>query len=721
MKKMKRLALVVMMALLAVFCLFGATACDNILDRGDRDSVVECTHDWEQLVLEAETWKCGEKATVTLRCKKCDLTKTEEFEKLPHAWKYTAEIPATCENDGKTAYARCQRCKAYENDKKPETIQALGHDGENGAPTLADSLVATCQTPGYCGRCQQTYKLKLADHTPDIRHEEAVAATCTEDGHNAYDYCTGCSYTTKIVFKALGHDWENHAKKDATCTADGHSAYKSCKRCGEEENKTTLDALGHDTAFENKNSKAANCQERAYCGRCEDYYGDVLTDHIPQIVQYVAKAATCTLDGYDAYEMCERCSYTTKIVFKKLGHDTKMECEGSKEANCTDSAYCGRCQQHYGEALGHDGYRENDNGSFHNANSKKATCEDQAHCGICGRDYGLPLGHLNIEVPKKDATCEEDGCNAYVVCKREGCGYTTYDEETTPIKKLGHDWYTYEFVAPTCTTEGSTEGVVCLNANCGCVLKEKVTLPALGHDKGQRTHTVITDSEGKQIYVAVTENMKNEKGLLYEGSTLYDCVTDGHCGDCGVTYRKHTLAGHDYGKQNCTTERTCILCKHKEAAGTHTESVWTGEAPTCTTVGWTDGKKCSVCGAVIEARTEIPTIAHNSDGLIKPIEATETTAGKTQGCYCTMCKEQVTVEPKDVAAHTHDFDENGNCRVENCEKHHDGHMHIYDADGNCTEEGCTHTHTHIYKEGECVCGKHEPVGEPTTPDDEDDE
>lgn len=81
-------------------------------------------------------------------------------------------------------------------------------------------------------------------HTHTLQAHEAVAATCTEDGHTAYWSCTGCdelfadangeTATTleEVTLAALCHDTVAVAAKEATCTEDGCAAHYTCDRCG---------------------------------------------------------------------------------------------------------------------------------------------------------------------------------------------------------------------------------------------------------------------------------------------------------------------------------------------------------------------------------------------------------------------------------------------------------------------------------------------------------
>ncbi|MBQ3501120.1 MAG: hypothetical protein IJA70_06840, partial [Oscillospiraceae bacterium] len=69
---------------------------------------------------------------------------------------------------------------------------------------------------------------------------------------------------------------------EPTCTEEGYSGYL-CLACGAGE-KTTVPALGHD------------------------------------IITHSAKAATCTESGWNAYETCSRCDYTTYVEIPATGH-----------------------------------------------------------------------------------------------------------------------------------------------------------------------------------------------------------------------------------------------------------------------------------------------------------------------------------------------------------------------------------------------------------------
>ncbi len=73
-------------------------------------------------------------------------------------------------------------------------------------------------------------------------------------------------------------------------------------------------------------------------------------------------------------------------------------------------------------------------------------------CGETYKEETPALGHDETTYEAKTPTCAEIGWEEYVVCEREGCGYSTYKE----ISATGlHTWNEgEETTAPTCTKQG---------------------------------------------------------------------------------------------------------------------------------------------------------------------------------------------------------------------------------------------------------------------------
>ena len=89
-------------------------------------------------------------------------------------------------------------------------------------------------------------------------------------------------------------------------------------------------------------AQAATCTEKGWnayetCSRC-DYTTYV---EIPALthdkVQHNAQAATCTEKGWNAYETCSRCDYTTYVEIPALTHD-KVQHQ-AQAATCTEKGW----------------------------------------------------------------------------------------------------------------------------------------------------------------------------------------------------------------------------------------------------------------------------------------------------------------------------------------------------------------------------------------------
>ncbi|MBR4432837.1 MAG: InlB B-repeat-containing protein, partial [Paludibacteraceae bacterium] len=139
-----------------------------------------------------------------------------------------------------------------------------------------------------------------------------TAPTCTEQGYTTYT-CKdgGDSYVSDYV-EALGHDLIHHSGKAATCTESGWNAYDTCSRC----DYTTyqqVPSVGHNyTAVVTQ----PTCTEKGYtthtCSGCGDSYVDSYVDALGHdLIHHSGKAATCTESGWNAYDTCSRCDYTT--------------------------------------------------------------------------------------------------------------------------------------------------------------------------------------------------------------------------------------------------------------------------------------------------------------------------------------------------------------------------------------------------------------------------
>ena len=168
------------------------------------------------------------------------------------------------------------------------------------------------------------------------------------------------------------------------------------------------------TAEENRReptcTEAGSYNIVTYCAECgKAYQSEPQT--IPALghnLEHVdAREATCTTAGWNAYDYCTRCSYSTKVEIPATGHQhTNTRIENQVEATCTTD------------------------GSY----DIVTYCLDDG--AVLNTEHVVvpKLGHDLVNVPAKPATCTESGYEAYSYCSR--CDYTT----RVDVGPLGHDF-----------------------------------------------------------------------------------------------------------------------------------------------------------------------------------------------------------------------------------------------------------------------------------------
>ena len=336
--------------------------------------------------------------------------------------------------------------------------------------------------------------------------DAAVEPTCTEKGLTEGKHCSKCGKILKAQTEidALGHDLENHDGQEATCTEKGWKAYVTCKRegCG----YTTyqeIPALGHTEVVDD--AIAPTCTEK---GKTEGKHCSVCNTIIVAQTDIAAlghdlehhnkKDATCTESGWEAYDTCKRdgCTYTTYKAIAATGHtpsnwivDVAATCEkdGSVYKECT-------------------------------------VCHVELE-----RDTTSKLGHDLEHHVGKPATCTEKGWDEYDTCKREGCGYTTYQEIPALGHKYSQDWSTdktYHWHASTCGHDVvSDKGKHTFDSNWVCT--ECAYVDTGLHGVELRTNTLEldgTDIFGKVSNATSTFSFINE--IAIADSAKYTVSTD---------------------------------------------------------------------------------------------------------------------------------------------------------------------------------------------------
>ena len=285
-------------------------------------------------------------------------------------------IPGIALNAKAVAYAftYCIQCKA------DKTCDILGYVWQSNADPIYHKIRIKCRT---CRTENEIIYKQFSYHTGGTE-----TPTCTTG-----KICRLCWSEYGI----LGHAWGEWS------SAGNGTHIRSCTR-------SNCDAV--DTA--NCTGGTATCSAKAVCVTCGAEYGEKDSNN-HALEQHEAKAPTCTEIGWDAYDTCSRCDYTTYAELPALNHD--LEQHAAKAPTCTEKGW--------------NAYET---------------------CSRCNHTTYTELPALNHDLEQHDAkapTCTEIGWDAYDTCSR--CDYTTYAE----LPALNHD-YQAVTVDPTCEADGYT-------------------------------------------------------------------------------------------------------------------------------------------------------------------------------------------------------------------------------------------------------------------------
>ena len=312
-------------------------------------------------------------------------------------------------------------------------------------------------------------------------------------------------WKTDAEWKMYHTGEEMLSSTDPTCTDKGLKTF-SCSDCGKNYSEE-IPALGHDLT---------HCD--ALEANCEEY-------------------------GWNAYDKCKRCSYTTYEKIEPKGHsyndlwnmdeerhwhacicgDEKdkekhsfgnwkttvpVSCteDGEKERVCL---ICGHEEMCRIESPGHDWETEK-------KMDRAPTCtkkgSESIHCRNCDKikdSSEIPmLGHdWEFDEVITKATCKENGKQKFK-CMRDGCSETKEEE----IKATGHEW-SNEFTVdeePTCISEGS-KSIHCKNCSAA---KDNTVIPTMGHSWNSAPNidakaTLTTDGQ-KSVHCKKCSAVKDE-------------------------------------------------------------------------------------------------------------------------------------------------------------------------------------------------------------------
>ena len=451
------------------------------------------------------------------------------------------------------AFTYCIQCKA------DKTCDILGYVWQSNADPIYHKIRIKCRT---CRTENEIIYKPFSYHTGGTE-----TPTCTTG-----KICRLCWSEYGI----LGHAWGEWS------SAGNGTHIRSCTR-------SNCDAV--DTA--SCTGGTATCSAKAVCVTCGAEYGEKDSNN-HALEQHAAKAPTCTEIGWDAYDTCSRCDYTTYAELPALKH--ALEQYAAQAPTCTEigwDAYeaCSRCDYTTRKelpALNH---------ALEQHEAQAPTCTEigwdaYEACSRCDYTTRKELPALNHDLVRHVAqapTCTEKGW-AYDTCSRSGCNYTTRKE----LSALNHDLEQHAAKAPTCTEIGWNAYEACSR----CDYTTRKELPALKHDL---------------VYYKAKDPTCTEPG----------CDAYETCSRCNyTTYQEIPALKHDLRQRvikapTCTqmgwAYETCSRCDYFATpllpALNHDLEQHAAKAPTCTEIGWDAYEACSRCDYTTYA--ELPTLNHD--------------------------------------------------------------------------------------------------------------
>ena len=530
-----------------------------------------------------------------------------------------------------TLHIKCKSC-SKENDVIDSKYSKHTDDGKT----------PTCTTGKTCALCGAEYGILGHDWgawTPNYASNGTHTRRCKRCNAEETGSCSGgyatCD-TLGMCNTCGGSYYGGHAWGEWSSAGNGTHTRSCTNYCREVD---TAKCTGGK----------ATCSAKAVCEVCGGEYGEKDSNN-HDLVQHAAKAPTCTEIGWDAYDRCIRCGYTTR---KELPAQHDLKQHAAKAPTCTEigwNAYetCSRCDYTtYTEltALNHDLVQ-------HEAQAPTCTekgwnaYETCSRCNYTTYAEQPALNHALVQHEAQAATCTEIGWDAYKTCSRLGCNYTTYQE----IPALNHALVNHDAKAPTCTEKGWNAYETCSRLGCNYTTYQEI--PALNHALVNHDAKAPTCTEiGWDAYKTCSRSGCNyttyaELSALnhdYQAVTVEPtCETDGYtvftCSRCKDSYTADPTdqLGHQFGawSPNGTGSQSadCLRqgCAHTGSTDCRKFTFRTAEGETLTF--------CPVCGQA-ENAAQLEKIEAATAWTISGSLSAEDVTARTNGEYLSVAFE----------------------------------------------------------------------------------
>ena len=200
-------------------------------------------------------------------------------------------------------------------------------DGDHACDVCGKQNITACydRDTDKDHKCDECGKDEITAHVAVVL--EGKTADCEEDGLTEGAVCSVCGQTlvAQTVIPALGHSEKILPAVDPTCSKVGLTEGKSCVTCGEITlPQEEIAKLAHTPV--SSEELPAMCDQQGmtagvYCSVCnETISGRVVIPELGHdIKHYEAKKPTYTGVGWEAYDSCGRCAYTTYVEIPALG------------------------------------------------------------------------------------------------------------------------------------------------------------------------------------------------------------------------------------------------------------------------------------------------------------------------------------------------------------------------------------------------------------------
>ena len=462
----------------------------------------------------------------------------------------------------------CKCGYSKERDIVPGTQDRYGKDVHD--TELKKIIEPTCTEDGFdlyeCKNCKYTEKrnVKSAKGHKFVKGETVEPDCKTHtDGHYSGDICSVCGYTQNEKTIPWSHDYEITNAKNATCLSDGYTGDKVCKNCGDTIKGSKIEALGDNWIVENNDVVCSRCGRHPL--KSDDWYYEINKDN--KTAKLIAYLGT---DLADKQELTIPYSIDGLKVTDIITDRSIVFCSKNAQIALNNTKY-------------YDTYIHSNLLNIKNIGDLFYESRPDYYLLSCSKSAEF-LGYKDC-VNKKEGEYGNKNAMCYLHCSICGENFTDDSIEYAP-RYSSHD-FTVETTRkePTCVEDGY------VTYKCSrCDETETITLKKSGHswDSGIVSKKTTCESFGELLYT---------------------------CNNCGET-KTETLTGDE--KYSELSDMQKKIYKHADTL-VQIKRI----EPTCTSVGYTEGLKCSKCGEIIIEPTIIPVIAHEYTSSVKEPTCTE--------------------------------------------------------------------------------------------------